>query len=316
MSSAKRRWGQMRRLSFIETRLQYDGRINRGDLEAFFGISTPQASADLKLYQGLAPNNLAYDSKQRVYVSHPEFHPLFGRTSATRYLGELSRLAREEIEEDESFVGFVPRTGVVATPARAIDSAEVAVLVRSIRDRTVLRVRYQSMDQPSPLVLILSPHAFGFDGLRWHIRAFCHRRGVFRDFAIGRLAVEGYAREVIAADPAHDAGWETQVPLVLVPHSRLSPAQREIVMHDYSMTNGQLVMKCRKAMLFYTLRHLNLEALEESEHAAQQHVVVANVEDVRRWCAEDRAGEVNAPVEEVASIESRAPSEAASQFTS
>lgn len=54
----KQKWGQTRRLAFIEMRTQYEGRINRGDLVKFFGISTPQASADLSIYQKKAPANL------------------------------------------------------------------------------------------------------------------------------------------------------------------------------------------------------------------------------------------------------------------
>lgn len=34
---------------------------------------------------------------------------------------------------------------------RAIDSAEVAILVRAIRDRVALNVLYQSMDEPGQL---------------------------------------------------------------------------------------------------------------------------------------------------------------------
>lgn len=286
----KPRWGQSRRLAFIDMRLQYEGRINRSDLIDFFEISTPQASADLGLYQSLAQTNMKYDPRNRVYVALPEFSPLYGRTAATGYLDEIQRLAREVITTSESFVGYVPPTGVVATPARAIDAAEVATLVQAIRDRLALRVRYQSMDHPTAVPYILSPHALGFDGLRWHVRAWCHTRKLFRDFAIGRLEIDGSASEIECIDPAKDRGWTTNVPVVLVPHPKLSAGQRKVVMRDYGMTQGRLTLNCRKAMLFYTLRHLNLEALVVMENPAQQHVVVQNWEDVARWVEEDRNG--------------------------
>ena len=288
----KPRWGQARRLAFIDLRLQYDGRINRRDLIAFFEISTPQASADLALYQSLAPQNLEYDPRARVYVALDTFCPLFGRTAATRYLDEINRLARGVIELDESFVGFVPPTGIVATPARAIESVEVATIVRAIRDGVALRVQYQSMDQPEPQRLLLSPHAMGFDGLRCHIRAWCHARRMFRDFAIGRLKIEEVVAEAEAVDSEEDRGWTTHVAVVLVPHPKLSPRQREVVMHDYNMSDGRLVLNCRKAMLFYTLRHLNLEALSVTDNPAHQHVVIANTNEVAQWIEEDRRGNV------------------------
>lgn len=291
---SKLRWGQNRRLAFIDVRLQYEGRINRSDLVSFFDISMPQASADLGLYQEMGPANMAYDPRLRVYVAQPAFKPLFGRTVATRYLDELQRLARDVVEPDESFVGFVPPTGVVATPARTIEAKEVAILVQAIRDSVALRVGYQSMDNPESLDLVLSPHAVGFDGLRWHVRAWCHERKLFRDFAIGRLQVKGPAPDARAVDANNDTGWTTNVIVVLVPHKGLTPAQRKSVVRDYNMTDGKLELECRKAMLFYTLRHLNLESLQVSEHPAHQHVVVQNCGDVARWMSEDRAG--NAPL--------------------
>ena len=289
-NTPKPRWGQARRLAFIDVRLQYDGRINRSDLIAHFDISMPQASADLGVYQSQARENMTYDASARVYVAQPGFRPLYKRSSASRYLDDIHRLARGVVEADESFVGFVPPTGVVATPARTIGATEVATLVQAIRDKTALQVQYQSMDQPSPLPLVLSPHALGFDGLRWHVRAWCHQRKLFRDFAIGRLTVDGQAAGAQEISAESDIGWNTQVAMVLVPHPKLSPDQRNTVMQDYEMKDGELILECRKAMLFYTLRHLNLEDLEESNNPATQHIVVKNGEEVARWVKEDREG--------------------------
>lgn len=284
----KLRWGQGRRLEFIDLRLQFDGRINRGDLIKHFDISTPQASADLGQYQAMAPANMQYDPRGRMYTALPEFRPLFGGTVATGYLDEIQRLARKVVEPDESFVGFVPPTGVVATPARAIEADEVAIIVRAIRDHVSLRVKYQSMNHPAPIHYVISPHALGFDGLRWHTRAWCHTRKLFRDFAIGRLEIEGPASEFTAIDPKLDIGWTTIVPVILVPHPKLSPHQRKFVTRDYGMSHGRLILMCQQAMLFYTLRHLNLEELSVMENPARQHVVIQNQDEVARWIQDDR----------------------------
>lgn len=293
--SGKRRWGQDRRLEFIDARLQFDGRINRSDLIKFFDISTPQASADLGRYQTMAPANIRYDPRGRMYIALPEFQPLFGGTAATGYLDEIHRLARKVVEPEESFVGFVPSTGVVATPARAIEAEEVAIIVRAIRDRSSLRIRYQSMNHPAPIQYVISPHALGFDGLRWHVRAWCHTRKLFHDFAIGRLEIEGPEHEITAVDPKLDLGWTTIVGVVLIPHPKLSPHQRKVVIRDYGMNQGRLVLMCQKAMLFYTLRHLNLEELSVMENPARQHVVIQNRDEVARWIQEDRPCDSGVP---------------------
>lgn len=286
----KRRWGQARRLAFINVRLRYDGRINRRDLVDFFDISHPQASADLASYHEARPENMRYDASSRSYLCLDSFHPLDGRTAATRYLDELHRLAREVVDADESFVGFVPPTGTVDSPVRTIEATEVAVLVQAIRDGTALEVRYQSMDQDDPLHLSITPHAVGFDGLRWHVRAWCHARHMFRDFAIGRLIVSRIDSTAKKIDASQDLGWRSKVNLILVPNDNLTGQRREAVMRDYGMTEGRLVLSCRKAMLFYTLRHLNLDTDTVLEDAARQHVVVSNRAEVDAWVAEDRNG--------------------------
>ena len=57
------RWGVEQRLEFIEFRLFWEGSINRADIVDFFGVSVPQASKDLTLYQERAPGNLEYDTR-------------------------------------------------------------------------------------------------------------------------------------------------------------------------------------------------------------------------------------------------------------
>jgi len=286
---AKPRWGQERRLAFIDLRLQYDGKVNRKDLQGFFGISIPQASADLDLYKQKAGSNLIYDGSARAYVAEPDFSPITGRSAAASYLDELYRLASGLVSPDETFVGFVPPIGVVATPVRDIHAGEVATLVRAIRDKKALAVVYQSMNSDDPVERVITPHALGFDGLRWHMRAWCHQRRAFRDFAIGRTEVVGEVEDMATVDPADDVGWTTTVEIILVPHPKLSESQRAAVMRDYGMKDGRYLLSCRKAMVFYTLRHLNLESPVIQERAAAQHVVVANRSEVERWMAEDRA---------------------------
>lgn len=284
------RWGQARRLAFIDLRLQYDGRINRKELMAFFDVSAPQASADFGLYQELAKGNMAYDGSAKAYMALPGFEPQFGQASAASYLDELNRLARGVMAREDSFVGYMPPTGIVATPVRKISSSEVAAWVQAIRDKRAMAVEYQSMEHDTPLQLVLTAHAVGFDGLRWHVRAWCHTRMSFRDFAIGRLIVTDEKADAPAVDPDQDTSWNTKVEVILVPHPLLSLSQRKVVMKDYGMFNDRLVLPCRQAMLFYTLRHLNLHPLEPGGDPARQHVVVDNPEQVKQWLKQEREG--------------------------
>lgn len=284
------RWGQARRIAFIDLRLQYDGRLNRRDLIDFFGISVPQASSDLAEYVKIAPGNMEYDPSARVYKAQPGFLPVSGRATSSQYLFELYGLERGLLTRDESFIGYVPLTGIVGTPARPIAATEIATWVRAIRDGGRVEGRYQSMDEDAPLSLTISPHALGYDGLRWHVRAYCHTRLMFRDFALGRFEIHTIHADSPAIDPSNDIGWFTKVGVQLVPHPALTPNQRAAVARDYAMQDDALILPCRKAMLFYTLRHLNLESLEVHPDAARQHVIVGNPDEVAQWMREDRQG--------------------------
>lgn len=44
-------WSQEMRLQFIDHQLKWDGKLNRQDIQDAFGISKPQSSLDLALYQ-------------------------------------------------------------------------------------------------------------------------------------------------------------------------------------------------------------------------------------------------------------------------
>jgi hypothetical protein len=45
-----------------------EGAYQQGGLTGHFGISVPQASADISRYQELAPDNIEYDASAKTYV--------------------------------------------------------------------------------------------------------------------------------------------------------------------------------------------------------------------------------------------------------
>src|SRR5215475_10937298 len=61
------KWDARQRLEFIEEAAFWRGWVQRSDLGNRFGLSRPQASADLKSYQELNPNALRYDLHAKRY---------------------------------------------------------------------------------------------------------------------------------------------------------------------------------------------------------------------------------------------------------
>jgi len=263
------RWSQDRRLEFIDFRLRWDGRLNRSDLTDFFGISVPQASLDIAKYTELAPGNLTYDRSSRVYVAASAFEPLYSSSDAGRYLDNLLAQGTGPDTDRSSFLAWGPPVATVPSPGRTFRIEVLVALLRAIREGTALRVVYQSMTRPNLSARSLTPHALAHDGFRWHARAYCHTRKQFRDFVIARM-LEVCGFETAAARPDEDREWHTIVPLVLVPHLKLSESHKRAIELDFGMKDGQVEFQCRQAFLFYALRHLRLDLDDSAKPEAQQ----------------------------------------------
>jgi len=273
------RWSQERRLRFIDFRLQWEGRINRKDITEFFKISVPQASADISRYMELAPANFRYDTKSRTYVATPEFAPHFEATGARQYLSQLLALERDILPSDQVFLSFRPPVASVPLPSRSIESKTLALMLRAISGREKLLISYQSITRDEEQSRYISPHAFGYDGTRWHVRAYCHLREGFRDFVFGRiLSADQAAPSEI--DSKSDKAWNTIIELVLRPDDSLTVSQRRGIEIDYGMIGGKAMVACRQAMLFYALRTLNFEA-DGKPRKGERQVVISNLEEIR-----------------------------------
>jgi predicted DNA-binding transcriptional regulator YafY len=272
-------WSQGRRLEFIDFRLRWDGRLNRADLTDFFGISIPQASLDIARYTQLAPTNMQYDRSARVYVATPAFSSVYASSSSQHYLNELLACAAGALAEGPGILGYLPPVTTLPRLSRLVSADVLVAILRAMREQTGLRIRYQSLSRSEPIERALSPHALGHDGHRWHVRAFCHLRGSFRDFVIGRiLSVEG--RAPAGRHGSEDEAWHNTVRLVLAPHSKLAAAHRRAIALDYGMVDGTLEITCRQAFLSYVLRHLRLDRPGLSPE--EQQIVLKNTREVER----------------------------------
>jgi len=267
------KWGQDRRLEFIDWRLRWEGRINRSDLTGFFGISVPQASLDIARYLDLAPLNAVYDRSNRVYLAGNKFAPFFEATNSERFLNELLARSTGVLQHELGYSCWTPPTDLPPNPARSVPAPVLLALLRAIREAVRVDVLYQSMSSTEPVNRQVSPHALGFDGFRWHVRAYCHRRDAFLDFVIARMLEVSVANEP-AQDAAGDDAWHRQVEVVLGPNPALPEAARQVTELDYGMTNGSVVIRSRQALLFYTLKRLGLLPGQEAPPEVQQIVLI------------------------------------------
>jgi predicted DNA-binding transcriptional regulator YafY len=263
-NSRPRPWGQDRRLEFIEFRLLWDGKINRGQLAEYFGVSLQQASLDFARYMVLAEDNMEYDRSEKYYRATEGFRPLFVAPDAQAYLNELSGLATGTISPALSFVGSRPPCDVVTLPVRRPRLEILRPMLWAIRDRAEIEITYQSMRESNPTRQWIAPHSLAFDGARWHARAWCYRTHRFRDFVLTRCQVVHSQRQG-SVDPGNDIDWQTFVVVEIEPNPRLTTSQRDTVTTDFGMQNGKLSKTIRRALLPYFTRHLQIDRADDTQ---------------------------------------------------
>ena len=269
------RWGVAQRLEFIEFRLFWEGRVNRSDLMEQFGLSVNQASTDLNRYIGFAPENMLYDKSARTYVRGPDYAAQFLKPDASRYLAQLRSLADDIMDSDDTWIAELPSYDAAPTPARGVNPITLRSVVGAIRRSEAIEVKYQSLSRPEPSWRWIAPHAIGFDGFRWHTRAFCKTDGVFKDFLLSRI-LQTRGVEASGATDAADADWQEYVTLEIAPHPELSENQKKVIALDYGMRGGKAKIKVRRALLYYALKRLGLDTDPGVRKPQDQQIVLLN----------------------------------------
>lgn len=256
LKSAK--WEVRQRLEFIELRLFWDGKLNRSDLADSFGVSIIQASKDFRQYMEIAPENMQYDKRGKHYVRAEEFSPVLTMPSAEEYLTGLLNpggWGRWRLAEAPQMSFSVD---AIRPPHRKIETCVLQVVLAAMNEKGDLRILYQSMGRSEPVWRWIYPHAFNFDGHRWHCRAFCHMDSIFKDFLLSRIVSTGEQR-LSSIEACADADWNERIEIVIAPHHGLSSNQKEVIESDYGMTEGSLAVSVRKALVFYYLKMMRIE---------------------------------------------------------
>lgn len=266
-------WSALQRLQFIEFRLLWEGHVNRSDLITAFGISVPQSTLDFREYNDRAPGNMEYDKRRRYYFPTTTFKPLFISDSADGYLSQLAALditGKEHVHP--SWIGATPPFDVLPSPERRTDRDTLLQLLKALREKLAIKIHYQSLSTDTSVLRWISPHALASDGLRWHVRAFCHTKEEFRDFVLGRII------EVQAEKPSDitttDLDWIKNVKVVIAPNPDLSLDQKKIIERDYAMIDGKAEIIVRRALLFYLKLRLGVVEGTKKTPSAQQVVIV------------------------------------------
>jgi predicted DNA-binding transcriptional regulator YafY len=237
--------------------------VNRSVVIEQFGLSVNQASTDLSRYIGFAPDNMVHDKSARMYVSGPDYSAHFLKPDASRYRAQLQSLADGIMNSDDIWISELPSYDAAPTPAHGVNPLTLRSVVGAIRRSEAIEVKYQPLSSPEPRWRWIAPHAIGFDGFRWHTRAFCLTDEAFKDFLLSRmLEIRGSQESSMSAE--EDRDWKTKITLEIGPHPALSETQAKVIALHYGMRAGEAKIKVRRALLYYALRRLDLDTDPEA----------------------------------------------------
>jgi hypothetical protein len=273
------RWSTNRRLEFIEARLYWEGKIGRNDLKDYFKISIPQATKDLKKYMEIAPDNTRYDYQSKHYITTESFKPTLISPDGDKF---FLQLLVDDFTYDGGafFCGPVPSFYKLPSLGRTVEPEILKVILRSIRNNYTIEIEYQSMASEEPSVRKISPHAFGFDGFRWHVRALCHKDKIYKDFIIGRIISIGKYEE-FGFDHSNDFLWHNNIVLRIAPHPDFTSSQKKCIESDYGMKNGEVRYEFKASFDFYVLKKFGLTAGHEKKGCREQHIILLNQDEVK-----------------------------------
>lgn len=266
-------WAARERLRHVEFLLWWRGWVGRQDLVEVFGISPAQASGDLQRYAALNAGAMVYHTSRKRYeavagmgcVMH---EPSFEEAVRVFLGGGVARAAQS------GMVGAgEERLAVVGLPERRVEPGIARRVMLALLEGRWLRVRYLSVSSGRDEWRDLAPKGLGWDGRRWHVRAWCEARGGWRDFVLGRMRKVEWPGAAAKDLPA-DEEWEVVETVKLRLHPDLGPEQREALRLDYGLAGEDLEIRVRRAMKPYLLAAMFIQP--EAHKEVPRHFVVVD----------------------------------------
>lgn len=242
---------------FIDQIIWWEGHINTSHLIDKYKITRTQASNILKEYRCTYPNKLIYNSSAKAYLLN-ESYSIHHKMSDQGYKF-TDYLRAIDINAHKQHSKLAICAFEVEAPLRNINAVQVRPILKALREQLAIDIGYISLSSPDYLDRIIEPHALIFDGLRWHVRAYCRKNSDFRDFVLSRFNGEAIFEGKAICNAAQDVKWQTFVDVVIQPDPRLTVKQQEIIANDFQMKNGVKTISTRAALVNYLLLRLRID---------------------------------------------------------
>ena len=280
------KWDQLLRFKLIEVVALWEGRVTTNHLCNSFNIKRQQASRDIKAYQEhFSAPPLVHDRSIKGYRLTDHFAPKFTKGTPNEYLSLLHKYNSNHVDGfDLKDLGFADSI-VLSVPDRQIAPIIVRRLLQAARERRRVDIEYVSMDNPEGRGRNIVPHTIVFDGFRWHVRAYCEERKMFLDFVLSRFRGEPELLNQSEINIEDDEDWATEEIIEIIPNPHLSPAQQQIVKVDYGMHDAPFTIDCRRALIKYLLKRLDVcvDTKKLSSAPKKYQLTLANPKNIKRW---------------------------------
>ncbi|GAB5990902.1 WYL domain-containing protein [Aeromonas enteropelogenes] len=280
-------WDQTLRFRLLEIVLLWEGRLTTNHLTTAFNIGRQQASRDINLYLNeYAPGGLVYDKSLKGYKPTDQWVPRFSEGKVGEYLMLLHREKQHQRQHEAGVLmplmdlryGHID---ILDVPNRHIDPKIVRGLVQAARSQLRVDVDYVSLSSEEQSGRNIVPHTLVYDGIRWHVRAYCEKKGEYLDFVMSRFRGEPDLLDASPHGRERDLEWNTQVSAVVIPNPNLSQGQQAIIASDYAMTDGKLQLNQRIPLMHYALERMQVSYNGEHEHHPLLYpLVLANREEL------------------------------------
>lgn len=235
-------FAQRQRLHFIEMLALWDGTVQRDRVSESFGVAPTQVTRDFNTYRERCPENLTYNNRLKVYQPTRQFQPVLATGDPQEYLSLLKAGIHAKTIKQLPCLGLHPDLASHATlpaPRAPVSPAVLMQMLFAIRRGHGLDVSYLSMATAKPTSRTLWPHALFFGSEWWYVRAFDSKRTGFRDFALHRFDEVKPHQSDSPADASTDEEWHSTVDVVVVPDTRLTDEQQQLVARDFGMVEDE-----------------------------------------------------------------------------
>jgi predicted DNA-binding transcriptional regulator YafY len=266
----------------IELIAYWQGKVNATHLIDHFSISRKQAGDYLRAYQEQYPLNLHYSQSDKGFLPTADFAYQHINGDVAQYLEWLSTSSSSLLHNVGAHSSELTYTSL-RMPSRQVLPYVMRGLVTAIKQQRRVDVNYISLSNPDGEGRIIQPHVFVKTGLRWHLRAYDEKHQAFRDFVLSRFRGEPDLLDKASHNAQQDEGWNTMIDIVLAPDQRLSPAQKIVLEQDYQMQNGQLLIRCRAALVQYLLQEMQVNFKFHDKSPEAQQLVLVNEHHIKQW---------------------------------